>query len=574
MKMISLKRNTRDSNLLVFIINVVIIFFLIYCVAFQVPVHSDDYSYYLYGLSLRTHVNHYLNWSGRFIVDYVSSFLLNSFPRPIYMAINSMVLIILVVTITILPNLIKEEKWINKRSSVVLWVSFLLYWVANPNLGQTSFWLVGSVNYLWTLMWASVYFNHFLYLMNTEKKRGLKQLILLFFLGFVAGLSNEGLGVTVVLFSGIMLFVYWKKKNVCFIGLVSTIFGYLFLFFAPGNYARMNADMFSEWRELPVFEKLLKHFLSRLPSTFGSFYLVYFLLIIMLIMMLLFCQRKNVKNISISFSLIFIALAICSVLAFAVSPAMPWRSVNTCLFYLLLAVSVIANELATTDEKWSYITLSGVLLVCGLYFALSYSFILHAYKQTKDQANIREGIIEEAKMSGNTSAKIPDWYFTRLSKDTDKFDIFRSGAMPRYYGLTSIEYAEPTFNYAVINNTRPLQINENLKEGLVLCNVFMKFSSPFEQTIVFEFSDLLTKYTEEGDQYLYIHLFLDDRAEFINADLKLTDFLKIDDKYYYGRTFSTPQLDSLYFINYGFYNPDTKTNSAEYSIDIKELKQK
>ncbi|MGL9734119.1 MAG: hypothetical protein ACR5LD_07150 [Symbiopectobacterium sp.] len=37
--------------------------------------HSDDYRYYLLGISLEAQFNHYITWSGRFVVDYANSLL-------------------------------------------------------------------------------------------------------------------------------------------------------------------------------------------------------------------------------------------------------------------------------------------------------------------------------------------------------------------------------------------------------------------------------------------------------------------------------------------------------------------
>ena len=94
-KSITLKRFAEKVNgKVLFLVNAVIIFALIYFVAYQVPFHSDDYSYFQQGLSLDAHIKHYVNWSGRFITDYTSAILLNVFKRPIYMAINSLALIV------------------------------------------------------------------------------------------------------------------------------------------------------------------------------------------------------------------------------------------------------------------------------------------------------------------------------------------------------------------------------------------------------------------------------------------------------------------------------------------------
>ena len=54
---------------LLFAISAVIIYALIYIPAYYIPIHSDDYSYFLQGLSFKAHFQHYMNWSGRFITD-------------------------------------------------------------------------------------------------------------------------------------------------------------------------------------------------------------------------------------------------------------------------------------------------------------------------------------------------------------------------------------------------------------------------------------------------------------------------------------------------------------------------
>ena len=133
---------------IVFCVNAAVIYALIYFVAYQVPIHSDDYSYYQLGLSLKSHIEHYLGWSGRFITDYISSLLLNLLTRPVYMAVNSFVLLTVMVLVSVLPSFVRNRgEIIHRGSSVILWLVFVLYWVANPDLGQTSFWVVGSANY-------------------------------------------------------------------------------------------------------------------------------------------------------------------------------------------------------------------------------------------------------------------------------------------------------------------------------------------------------------------------------------------------------------------------------------------
>src|SRR5699024_726742 len=128
------------------------VFMLVYLCALLIPFHSDDYSYFQQGLSVQTRIEHYFNWSGRLMTGFTSSYLLNLFSRPFYIAINSVVLLLVFMSISLLTHIIVQKP--SNHASVVMTFGmvFMAYWVGNPSLGQTSFWIVGSANYLWPLM--------------------------------------------------------------------------------------------------------------------------------------------------------------------------------------------------------------------------------------------------------------------------------------------------------------------------------------------------------------------------------------------------------------------------------------
>ncbi|EFI6399953.1 hypothetical protein GTO97_25475 [Escherichia coli] len=82
------------------------------------------------------------------MADYASTAML-SIPE-FYRAIaNSLALTSSVYLIFLIGSSAGE---INKFDCIKILTIFMLYWVSNTNLGQTTFWIVGSANYLWTNM--------------------------------------------------------------------------------------------------------------------------------------------------------------------------------------------------------------------------------------------------------------------------------------------------------------------------------------------------------------------------------------------------------------------------------------
>ena len=48
----------------------------LFAIEWLTPIHSDDYRYYLLGISPASHYHHYMTWSGRIVADYASSLIL------------------------------------------------------------------------------------------------------------------------------------------------------------------------------------------------------------------------------------------------------------------------------------------------------------------------------------------------------------------------------------------------------------------------------------------------------------------------------------------------------------------
>ena len=566
MRLKNLSDKLRNTEYRSVIISCILIYITIYMVALQVPMHADDYDYYHIGLSLKSHIKHYLNWSGRFIVDYTSSILLNCFNRPIYMAINSLVLLIVIVLASVIPSVVLENKLINRNTKYILWLNYMLYWISNPNLGETSFWLVGSSNYLWTLMWAGLYILYLLHSIKTESER--YRSYKLFLLGIFAGLSNEGIGSTIVILTIVILLSAPKdKRKVALTGLVATSIGCALLVLSPGNSERL--EHFNDWSSLTLFEKVLTHVTNRVPDALSMFYYVYIVMIISLIFALCFKLYNDSMNQSCRYSILFILSAFCSVLVFVVSPIMPGRTLNAFLFFMLLSSSFILN--AFNGSKKSILAYCCVLGICAIPFILSYRYMLYAYKQTNIQSKIREDIIQEAKANNETEAVIPDWYFTHLAKESDRFSSYRSTEMPGYYGLDDITWQDTIFNYAILTRVEPVSVNMRMDDDLMLENIYTEFNAPYEQTIVFEFNKGLDKYVQNGDTVLFVHLRVKDRDRFVNADIPLQYDIVIGDKHLYGKTIFTPNLSKLERIDFGIYDTNTKKNIAKYSIDFSQL---
>jgi hypothetical protein len=72
-----------------------------------------------------------------------------------------------------------------------------ILWLTSPNLGQTSFWIVGATNYIWTNLFVLMVLDKLARnLKNSENERF--SLLGIFLLSIVAACGNENISLVLV----------------------------------------------------------------------------------------------------------------------------------------------------------------------------------------------------------------------------------------------------------------------------------------------------------------------------------------------------------------------------------------
>lgn len=153
----SIKDNKKITGLISFLFVILLVPNLL------LPFISDDVSFgmitgahgFIHNfLSITYHF--YFDWSGRLLTDFSSRIILQ-LPTFVIALIKTVSLLIVLYLIVRLPQ--KLLKFDNSKFVISYLLIFLTYWLCNPNLGQTTFWLVGASNYLFTNLWILLYLN-------------------------------------------------------------------------------------------------------------------------------------------------------------------------------------------------------------------------------------------------------------------------------------------------------------------------------------------------------------------------------------------------------------------------------
>ncbi|MFE0407176.1 DUF6056 family protein [Citrobacter freundii] len=437
------------------IITLCIIYVFVVVPSFYIPLHSDDYYYYFLGNSPKEIYDHYLIWSGRLIPNFISSTMLYNLNHQWMAIINSLCFISLCFFISYIPKAATKQK--HRFFWLVLFLIFIAYWVSNPNLGQTSFWIVGSANYLWTNMLISLYFVTLFSSMHRDRNL---DLILCFIFGLMAGCSNENTSIVVVMITIFMLFIERRKRNVL-AALAGTVIGCAVLLLAPGN--RNRATLFEQWNNSPIDYKFFIHFFERLPDAMGGYWIVYLCIIISFFCIAL---KGPIGVRTTAYSLCFFVASIVANSVFIISPEFPPRSKNGSLCFLLISLSFLFNEILNNKDKKDNYFITAMFVGLLIYFAPSYYWFVNSMHSIWGQDKVRMSLISNAKLSGQESVGIPGFYFTTLAKEGDRLDTYQNDRMFDYFGMKNIETFNLGFDYSQILDKNWHVTDINIKSNL------------------------------------------------------------------------------------------------------------
>jgi hypothetical protein len=492
---------------------IAIMYVITFGIAIHTPLHSDDYAYSLKGIAITSHINHYFTWSGRIVADYVSGLLLFIDSHYVRAAINATAPVIL----SVLINKVGASLTLKKSGSseiIVTSIIFLIYWTANTNIGQTTFWLVGSANYLWTNILICTFL---MMVIRAYKQQSEKLSIITLLLSILAGCSNENTGFVAIAFPFICYtyHLYFHKRKIMpmIYYFAGAIVGYALLVLSPGNGAR--AKYFSYWYDMPITDRLLDHYYHRAVEMMGMLWLPLLVITISLFISGIL-GKSNKNNNALIISAAFLVAALTSVAMMIAAPGYPPRSGNGTLVLMLISLSVlIHHSIKEISSKWMYAIISLLLII---YFIPSYYFMYKSYKSVFEQNTIRMNIIKSMTSSGSKDFKIPDFYFPKILSQSQKFDMYHSPkTYGDFFGVDKITKSNSTFDYSSLLSASEYKVDKVL---------IPDSNTILESVIITKKNNMIVLKTNKGmssksftdGPKIYLHVFYKGQDKFKNFD--------------------------------------------------------
>ncbi|EFC9840248.1 hypothetical protein BIZ10_002135 [Escherichia coli] len=526
------------KNNALLLMTMIVVYLLFLVISINTPMHSDDYWYSLIGMDPSKHFAHYMGWSGRVVADYTSTILLSVKDHHVRASINSIAATLLIYNISMLPRSISFDLSKNKVAITSIFI-FLLYWISNPALGQTAFWIVGSANYLWTSLIVIFFLRMTLKSKNEQSKSALKYIIL-FITGVFAGCSNENTSVTLIVLTSAII-IYYRVIDGRFDKLILTSFvgaisGCAILILAPGNFVRASGSSLGAWRESSLASKIFTHITKTMPDAIAQNWIALMFLVVILCLTLL--SSKPAKNVSM-LTIMFIGAFLCAHMAMALSPVYPPRAMHGPFIFLLCAISLSVELIK--KPYFNYV-IASLILPCVIFFIPSYAAMYISYSKTVKQNNIRKAIINNAIYNGKEDAVVPRFYFRGLIKDGDMFDVYHSPDMGRYYGIKKTTPEIIPFDYSIISEGCKTSIDAVIYNSKSNCIYAYMDKFKGETVFIMEF-DKPFYYYEGSTKWISIQG-TKNGVDFFKLPSMRTKSFKIGDKYYvYSKIKKSKALD-------------------------------
>ncbi len=405
---------------------------------------NDEFAYsFIYGTNERVNsifdifksqMNLYHQWTGRNIVHFIVQFFL-WIGKDFFNVFNSLMFILLIFLTYLFSKNEDEAKYPSSYTIILL---LLFFWFGLPELGQTIFWVAGSVNYLWTTIFILVFLLPYKNLLDGKQtfKNNNLNCIIMAILGLISGWSQENTAV-IVIFLISLSFIYFKLKKVVlpawyFSGIVSLILGFIILISAPGNFVRSKMMYYN----LTFGQQLINYVTSLLKVAYELKYIIIVLFLLFIVHLFSIKQilqdQKDKRNFFLA--VIFALSGIISFFAMIVSPEFPLRAAFGGAVCFIISILILLN--LGIPSKLRKLPVLVLLFPITVYMLFSMIHVYQNYKILSYESLGREWKVEKELGKGNLNVKLDP-----LSVSNDRYTfIYDISLNPNY--TTNVHFAK------------------------------------------------------------------------------------------------------------------------------------
>lgn len=427
----------------------------------SIPFHADDYSYsMMYGFSRRLESlrdaiisgrNLYQTWGGRIVAAGIGQLaLLGKWQTTVFRFLNTCVFLGLNL---LLVDFGRSRYWGGSNSTaasindgrsdygrprwMLFLISFYLFWLFVRTLGETTLWLMGSVNYLWILFFILLFLRLSITLYT---RNSFPILILHVLMGFFAGCGYESTSLTGLIFFLILFFrqekgfrrISWQMP-----GFLAYLAGYILLLVAPGNIIRAEY--------IGVDETFFSLLVNNIPHYVKLHIFSWEILLLLLVLVLV--ALKKLGRIDWT-TWVFIGAGFFNNGLMLVSPTLPMRSsFASSAFFICAILSLLSNPSLVTRRVlvWILIAFSAISIVLAFSDGISY---WEWRVLDKERKSIARAALENDETTVEwplPSMRFNQRVFERDIKGSSSYWV--NEAVANYYGFDAVFGKEPGLEY-------------------------------------------------------------------------------------------------------------------------------
>ena len=351
---------------------------------------------------MQSQIAHYKVLNGRSVVHFFAQLFLY-IGKPIFNIINSFVFLGLIFLI----YFYSYGSFKNFNIPWFLLINFIL-WGVTPAFGESFLWLTGSSNYMYGIFIVLIFLLPYRIKLNDSFKdvsnNGISMFlmaIMYFFIGIMAGWTNENTSISLIIMIILFLFNY-KIQNIryslwMFTGLAGSIFGCILMLTSPGQASRLSDSGgfggIIEW---------LKRFCFISLDLFNYLIPIIIFLVFCIIIYIYFkndTKSKNYNELSL-FSIFFIG-TLTSIYSMIASPSFPDRVWSGPIIIFTIAIGNIYSLIDWNKKKLIKTIIISIVILCSFNFISNYINAFLDLKQVKIQNDLRVSYIEDQKNKDN-----------------------------------------------------------------------------------------------------------------------------------------------------------------------------